>query len=101
MLFFTKSLNCPTCFGLCTVLQPLPMDADVWFPPELVIEVVASEITLSPIHKTAFGVLKKDTGLALRFPKFTGRIRSDKSSEAASTWEEVVALYKAQNKSGN
>ena len=77
------------------------MNADVWFPPELVIEVVASEITLSPIHKTAFGVLKKDTGLALRFPKFTGRIRSDKSSEAASTWEEVVALYKAQNKSGN
>ena len=77
------------------------MDADVWFPPELVIEVVASEITLSPIHKTAFGVLKKDTGLALRFPKFTGKIRSDKSPEDASTWEEVVALYKAQNKSGN
>ncbi|MDI1495588.1 MAG: ATP-dependent DNA ligase [Cenarchaeum symbiont of Oopsacas minuta] len=75
------------------------MVADVWFPPELVIEVVASEITLSPIHKTAFGVFKKDTGLALRFPKFTGRIRSDKLPEAASTWEEVVSLYKAQNKS--
>ena len=27
------------------------MEADVWFEPELVIEVVASEITLSPIHK--------------------------------------------------
>lgn len=29
------------------------MEADVWFEPELVIEVVASEITISPIHKAA------------------------------------------------
>ena len=29
------------------------MEPDVWFEPELVIEVVASEITLRPIHRTA------------------------------------------------
>ncbi len=44
------------------------MEADVWFEPELVIEIVASEITQSPIHKTALDKIKEGTGLALRFP---------------------------------
>jgi len=75
------------------------MNADVWFEPSLVIEIVASEITLSPIHKTGFNILRKESGLALRFPKFTGKIRSEKNVEDASTDEEVIALYKSQKKS--
>ena len=74
------------------------MEADVWFEPELVIEIVASEITQSPIHKTALDKIKNGTGLALRFPKFTGKIRTEKNSEDASTGEEVIALYKVQKK---
>ena len=74
------------------------MEADVWFEPELVIEVVASEITLSPIHQAAKDKIKKEAGLALRFPKFTGKIRIEKTSEDASTNEEVIALYKGQKK---
>ena len=74
------------------------MEADVWFEPELVIEIVASEITLSPIHKAAINVIRRDAGLALRFPKFTGKIRMEKAAEDASTNEEVIALYKGQKK---
>jgi DNA ligase-1 len=74
------------------------MEADVWFEPELVIEIVASEITLSPIHKAALDKIRKDAGLALRFPKFTGKIRIEKAVEDASTNEEVITLYKGQNK---
>ena len=74
------------------------MEADVWFEPELVIEVIASEITLSPIHKAARDKIRKDAGLALRFPKFTGKIRLEKESEDASTNEEVITLYKGQKK---
>ena len=74
------------------------MEADVWFEPELVIEVVASEITLSPIHKSAMNKIRKGAGLALRFPKFTGKIRVEKSVEDASTNEEIIALYKGQKK---
>jgi len=74
------------------------MEADVWFEPELVIEVVASEITLSPIHKAAKDKIRKDAGLALRFPKFTGKIRVEKAVEDASTNEEVITLYKGQKK---
>jgi len=77
------------------------MEADVWFEPELVIEIVASEITQSPIHKTALDKFKEDAGLALRFPKFTGKIRTEKNSEDASTDEEVIALYKVQKKTIN
>ena len=73
------------------------MEADVWFEPELVIEIVASEITLSPIHKVAQDEIRKDAGLALRFPKFTGKIRVEKMAEDASTDEEVISLYKGQN----
>ncbi len=74
------------------------MEADVWFEPVLVLEIVASEITLSPIHKTAFNVIRKNSGLALRFPKFTGKIRMEKTAEDASTIEEVITLYKRQKK---
>tara|TARA_B100000678_G_scaffold148933_1_gene124258 strand:- start:707 stop:2467 length:1761 start_codon:yes stop_codon:yes gene_type:complete len=74
------------------------MTADIWFQPELIIEVVGSEITLSPIHKTALNVIRKGSGFALRFPKFTGKIRIEKSVESASTDEEVISLYKSQAK---
>ena len=74
------------------------IESDIWFEPELVLEVVASEITLSPIHKTGLNLIRKDTGFALRFPKFTGKIRTEKLAEDASRPEEVSALYKNQNK---
>ena len=74
------------------------MEAEVWFEPELVIEVVASEITLSPIHKAARDHIRKGAGLALRFPKFTGKIRLEKTPEDASTNEEVITLYQSQKK---
>ena len=74
------------------------MEPDVWFEPELVIEIVASEITLSPVHITAKDSIRSGSGLALRFPKFTGKIRVEKAPEDASTDQEVVALYKNQKK---
>ncbi|MGQ9780712.1 MAG: ATP-dependent DNA ligase [Nitrososphaeria archaeon] len=69
------------------------IEPDVWFTPQLVVEIIASEITLSPIYTAGYGVFKKDAGLALRFPKFTGRIRDDKGPEDATTVKEIVELY--------
>lgn len=77
------------------------MEADVWFEPELVIEIVASDITLSPIHQAAKDKIRADTGLALRFPKFTGKIREEKMAEDASTNNEVITLYRGQNKTAH
>ena len=74
------------------------LEADVWFEPELVIEVVASEITLSPIHKTAMDAIRKGSGLALRFPKFTGKIRFEKTPENVTTDQEIITLYNGQKR---
>ena len=74
------------------------MKMDVWFEPKIVIEVVASEITLSPAHTAGIDSLKKGFGLALRFPKFTGKIRDDKKPEDATTVEEIITMYKQQSR---
>jgi DNA ligase-1 len=69
--------------------------ADVWFEPAVVVEVLAAELTLSPTHTAGWGQLKEDSGLALRFPRFTGRWRDDKAPEDATTVEEVVGMFRA------
>ena len=69
---------------------------DVWFEPSIVIEVIASEITVSPSYSTAMNSIKDGYGLALRFPKFTGKIRDDKSPEDATTVDEIIKMYKDQ-----
>ncbi len=68
--------------------------ADVWFEPTLVVEVLAAELTLSPHHTAGWGLLKEDAGLALRFPRFTGRWRDDKSPTDATTVTEAVAMFR-------
>lgn len=72
------------------------MTPDVWIRPTTVMEVQAAEITLSPIHRTAWGQHRADSGLAARFPRFTNRWRDDKSPDQATTVEEMVAMYEAQ-----
>ncbi|HEY8522712.1 MAG TPA: ATP-dependent DNA ligase, partial [Nitrososphaeraceae archaeon] len=37
---------------------------DIWFTPKLVIEIIASEITLSPLHTAAYGLIKENFGVA-------------------------------------
>ena len=70
-------------------------EADVWFEPGLVIEVVAAELTPSPNYTAAQGRLPDDAGLALRFPRFTGRWRDDKAPEDATTSDELLQFYQA------
>lgn len=72
------------------------LEPDIWVIPEVVIEVSAAEITFSPNHTCAFGLLRPDRGLSLRFPRFTGRVRDDKRPEDATTSAEVVEMYRRQ-----
>jgi len=68
--------------------------ADVWFEPGLVVEVLGAELTVSPTHTAGWGQVQQDAGLALRFPRFTGRWRDDKAPEDATTTEELVGLFR-------
>jgi len=74
------------------------IEADVWFEPVAVIEILGAEITLSPIHVCAMDAIRKGSGLAIRFPRFTGNYRLDKAAEDATTAEEIVEMYKSQLK---
>ena len=74
------------------------IEADVWFEPKVVIEVLGAEITLSPIHTCAMDAIRKGSGLAIRFPRFTGNYRLDKAAEDATTSNEIVEMYQKQLK---
>jgi DNA ligase 1 len=77
--------------------KPARVDArqapDVWFEPGLVLEVLSAELTLSPNYTAAWGQIEDDSGLAMRFPRFTGRWRDDKSPEDATTTRELIELF--------
>ena len=77
------------------------LDVDVWFEPAVVIETIGAEITVSPIHTCAMNVIREESGLALRFPRFTGKYRIDKSAEDATTNKEVIEMYRSQLKKIN
>lgn len=72
------------------------MVPDVWFSPAIVFEVVGAEISTSPIHTAAFGKVKDDAGLGIRFPRFTGRVRDDKGPEESTSVHEIVEMYDLQ-----
>jgi DNA ligase-1 len=74
------------------------LEADVWFEPKVVIEVIGAEITLSPIHTAAIDAIRKGSGLAIRFPRFTGNYRLDKAAEDATTVKEIIEMYQSQLK---
>jgi DNA ligase 1 len=79
--------------------RPARVDArqqpDVWFEPAVVLEILSAELTLSPTYTAAWGEIKEDAGLAMRFPRFTGRWRDDKSAEDATTTTELVDMFRA------
>ena len=62
------------------------LDCDVWVRPELITEILADEITKSPIH--AFG-------LALRFPRLVN-FRDDKNLSEATSKHELEKMFKMQ-----
>jgi DNA ligase-1 len=74
------------------------LEADVWFEPSVVLEILGAEITLSPIHTCAVDSIRKGSGLAIRFPRFTGNYRVDKSAEDATTTSEIIEMYRKQLK---
>ena len=73
----------------------------VWVKPEIVIEVLADEITRSPIH-TAGAIMKEgkveEPGYALRFPRLVNFRDKDKKAEDATSVKELIEMYNEQGK---
>jgi len=68
----------------------------VWIKPEIVIEVLADEITRSPIHTA--GKTETEPGFALRFPRLVSFRSFDKRAEDATSVSELIEMYKQQGK---
>lgn len=72
------------------------LSPSVWIKPEIVIEVLADEITKSPVHTA--GKTNNEPGFALRFPRLVRFRESDKKAEDATTVEELRQMYEQQFK---
>jgi DNA ligase-1 len=72
------------------------IEPSVWIKPEIVIEVLADEITRSPMHTAG----KKDgePGFALRFPRLVSFRNADKKPEDATSVKELIEMYSQQGK---
>ena len=76
------------------------LEPSVWIAPEIVIEVLADEITRSPNHTAGMKVDEKtgikEPGYALRFPRLVSFRDADKKAEDATTVKELIEMYNQQ-----
>ena len=70
------------------------LEPDVWLEPEVVVEVLADEITPSPRHTA--GMVGDQPGYALRFPRIVSFRSADKRPEDATTVKEIAELFRQQ-----
>jgi DNA ligase-1 len=73
------------------------IEPDVWLVPQLVMEVIGAELTLSPLHTCCKDAVRKGAGVSIRFPRFI-RWRPDKRAEDATTEKELLEMYLRQLK---
>lgn len=63
--------------------------------PQVVWEITAADITISPVAAACFNEVEEGSGISLRFGRFL-RVRHDKDAHMATTAEQIFDMYRAQ-----
>ncbi|XP_057994627.1 DNA ligase 6 isoform X2 [Hevea brasiliensis] len=73
---------------------------DLWFSPELVWAIRGADLTVSPVHHAAIGLVHPSRGISMRFPRFICSV-SDRNAEECSTAADIAEMFNSQTRKMN
>ncbi|XP_073007258.1 DNA ligase 6 isoform X2 [Typha latifolia] len=70
---------------------------DFWFNPELVWEIRGADLTVSPVHHAAVGLVHPSRGISVRLPRYVRSVL-DRKPEDSSSALDIASMFRSQTR---